>query len=117
MARLLMPLILLLWPMGAALAQDRAFSPGGATVNLAVTGTTGRVQVQAGNSSPNVRLYNSGTVAVFVNCGDAAVTATLAAGMPVAPGSVEVMACPQPYIAGIVTTGTATLYATAGAGM
>jgi hypothetical protein len=102
---------------GAAQAQDKAFAPGGATVSLAAATASARVQIQTGSSSPNVRVYNSGTVAVFVQCGDVTVVATTAAGMPIAPGTVEVVACPQPYIAGIVATGTATLYATAGSGI
>ena len=81
------------------------FIASGATVSLAVTGTTGRVAVPSDTYNTAIRLYNAGTVAVFVVCGDVTVVATTAAGMPVAPGSVEVVGCGNGYIAGIVTTG------------
>jgi hypothetical protein len=47
---------------------------------------------------------NSGAVPVFVTCGEATVVATLAASMPVVPGTVEVIGCSQPYVAAITTT-------------
>jgi hypothetical protein len=100
-----------------ALAQDKPFMAGGPTVTLAVTGTTARVQVQATSASPALRVYNAGTVAVFLNCGDAAVTATVAAGMPVAPGAVEVVGSGQTYCAGISGGTAATLYVTPGDGL
>jgi hypothetical protein len=54
-------------------------------------------------------------VAVFITCGD--VTAvTKAAGIPIAPGTVEVIGCTQSYVAAITTT-TATLYITPGNGL
>lgn len=93
-----------------------------ATVNLAVTSSTGRVQVFTTTpsivSEPVIRLYNAGTVAVFVNFGDSSVTAALATGIPIAPGSVETFRVDstQVYVAGITASGTATLYATPGYG-
>jgi hypothetical protein len=98
-----------------ALAQV-PFLAGGATVSLAATGTTSRVQVQAGPYAKAIRLYNSGTVAVFVVCGDVAAVATVA-GIPVAPGSVEVLGCAQTYVAGITGGTAATLYITPGDGL
>ena len=91
--------------------------PGGNTVSLSVTGTTGRVQVRTGPTSPNVRVYNAGTVAVFLTCGDVAAVATVAAGMPIAPGTVEVLGCNQQYVAGISAGTAATVYLTPGAGL
>jgi hypothetical protein len=98
-------------------SSQNAFAPGGPTVSLAITGTTGRVQVQTAASSPHMRIYNSGTVATFVACGDATAVATLAAGMPVAPASVEVIGCTQQYIAGISAGTAATIYITPGDGL
>ena len=107
----------LLWLAGSVPASaQQAFAPSGPTVSLAVTGTTGRVQVQA-SAGNNVRVYNSGTVAVFLACGDVTITATVAAGMPVAPGTVEVIGCPQTYVAGISGGTAATVYLTPGAGL
>lgn len=93
------------------------FIASGNTVSLAVTGTTGRVAVPSDTYNTAIRLYNAGTVAVFVNCGDVTVVATAAAGMPIAPGSVEVLGCGKGYIAGISAGTAATLYLTPGAGL
>jgi hypothetical protein len=96
---------------------QNAFAPGGPTVSLAITGTTARVQVQSAASSPHMRIYNSGTVPAFITCGDVTAVATLAAGMPIAPASVEVIGCPQQYIAGISAGTAATIYITPGDGL
>lgn len=108
-------LLLLAAPAGA---QQPFRWDGAATVTLSATGTTSRVQVQAAEGGTQaVRLYNAGTVPVFVACGAALVVATVAAGLPVAPGSVEVLGCNQPYIAGITAGTAATVYVTAGTGL
>lgn len=106
-----------LMAFAASEARAQAFIASGNTVSLAVTGTTGRVAVPTDAYNNSVRIYNAGTAPVFIACGDVTVTATTAAGVPVAPGSVEVLGCGKGYIAGIVTTGTATLYLTPGAGI
>jgi hypothetical protein len=107
--------VLFILPLAAY--ADSAFGPGGNTVSLAVTGTTGRVSYQATPTHPNVRIYNSGTVAAFVACGDVNIVATTGSGMPVAPGTVEVIGCGQTYIAAITASGTATIYLTPGTGI
>jgi hypothetical protein len=103
--------------MALPASAQNAFAPGGPTVSLAVTGITGRVQVQTAANSPHMRIYNSGTVAAFVACGDVTAAATLATGMPVAPASVEVIGCTQQYIAGISAGTAATIYITPGDGL
>jgi hypothetical protein len=101
-----------------ALAQNvSAFAPGAATVSLAVTGATARVQVQTAANNPSMRVYNAGTVPVFLACGDVAIVATVAAGMPIAPGTVEVIGCKQQYVAGISAGTAATVYITPGSGI
>ncbi len=103
----------------------RIFRPTPAsTVNLSVTSSSSRVQVLTATSladvsgSSVVRLYNAGSVVVFVAFGDSTVTATTTANMPIAPGSVEAFRVnpAQTHVAGITAAGTATLYATPGAG-
>lgn len=97
----------------------RAFTPDpAATVKLAATTTTGRVQFTAATRvSPDasVRLYNDGSTPVFVEFGGSTVTAALASGMPVPPGGAETF---NPrggtHVAGITAAGTADLYATPG---
>jgi len=102
---------------GVTLAQN-AFNPSGPTVSLAVTATTGRVQYQPGTSGSAIRIYNAGTVAAFIVCGEATVVATTAVGMPIAPSSVEVLGCQgATYVAAITASGTATIYVTPGAGI
>jgi hypothetical protein len=98
-------------------SAQNAFAPGGPTVSLAVTGTTARVQVQTAANSPSMRIYNAGTVAVFLACGDVAIVATVAAGMPIAPGTVEVIGCKQQYVAGISGGTAASVYITPGSGL
>jgi len=107
--------LLLLAPLSAA--ADGAFGSTGPTVNLAVTGTTSRVQFQTTPSAPHIRVYNSGTVTVFIACGDVNIAATLAAGMPIVAGTVEVLGCPQTYVAGISAGTAATIYITPGSGI
>jgi len=100
-----------------ATAQQSAFRASGPTVTLAASTTTARVQIlPADVTTQHARIYNSGTVAAFVACGDVTVVATTAAGMPIAPGTVEVIGCTS-HIAGITATGTATLYLTPGSGI
>jgi len=116
MTRMLTALLVLL-AMPAA-AQQAFRTDGAATVTLNATGTTSRVQLQtAVPGAPNVRLYNAGSVPVFINCGDVTVVATTAAGLPVAPGSVEVLGCQNTHIAGITAGTAATLYVTPGPGL
>jgi hypothetical protein len=102
-----------------AAAQQPAFrTDGAATVTLAATTTSGRVQIRAAaTGTQNIRVYNAGTVAAFIECGTTTVDATVAASMPIAPGTVEVIGCNQTHLAGITGTGTATLYVTPGTGL
>lgn len=115
LAALLPVTLLLAWPLPCN--GQVPFLPGGNTVTLSVTGTSARVQFQTSAAAKAIRLYNSGTVAIFITCGDVASVASIAAGMPVAPGSVEVIGCAQQYIAGISAGTAATLYITPGDGL
>lgn len=111
----LMAFVAVFATVSAAWAQ--AFIASGNTVSLAVTGTTGRVAVPTDAYNNAIRLYNAGTVAVFINCGDVTVTAAAATSIPIAPGMVEVLGCGKGYIAGISGGTAATLYLTPGAGI
>lgn len=103
----------------------RVFRPVPAsTVSLSATTSSSRVEVlttsviQNTNGTHIVRLYNAGSVVVFVNFGTVAVTAATTTGMPIAPGSVEAFHVhpTESYVSGITASGTATLYATPGVG-
>jgi len=102
-----------------AAAQAPAFrTDGAATATLAVTATSGRVQIQtASPGAPNARIFNAGASIVFVECGGVAVVATVAASMPVAAGTVEVIGCQTSHLAAVTSTGTSTLYVTPGTGL
>ncbi len=92
------------------------FTPG-QTVLLATSTTTGRVALPTlrGNQ---VRISNpAGGSIVFVKFGDATVTAAVT-DMPILPGDNVVLTI-QPsmtHVAGITSTGTPTIYFTAGDG-
>lgn len=95
-----------------------------ATVNLAVTSSTGNVRFMAdgGYDRPtaHVRLYNAGLVVVFVEFAptSALAIATTTASFPLAPGATEIfrIARDQTFVAGITSSSTSTLYATQGYG-
>lgn len=99
----------------------RVFSPFPAsTIALAGSTSSTRVQFQlAGKGKPgSVRVHNAGSATAFVEFGGNAVVASLAAGMPIPPGSVETFN-PQggSYLAAITTSGTTQLYVTPGEGI
>jgi hypothetical protein len=78
-------LLVIVQPVWAA---EKAFQIGGPTISIAATATTARGQFQTSAANPHARIYNSGTVLVFVACGDVNVTASATASMPVAgPGT------------------------------
>lgn len=105
--------------LGIALAANAQspFQASGNTVTLSVTGTTARVAVATDSYNTVVRVFNSGTVPVFLACGDVTVVAVTTTSMPVAPGTVEVMGCGKGYVAGISAGTAATVYLTPGAGL
>ncbi len=88
-----------------------------ATANLAATSTSARVQVSATATPQEYRVYNAGTVVVFVQEGDSAVTTTTTTGVPLAPGAIEILTFGGTHVAGITASGTATVYFTPGDGI
>lgn len=90
------------------------------TTALSVSGTTNRAALTLPAETPRgattLRVYNSTAVRVYIQFGDATVTATTAK-MPIPAGGVEVFSIGgATYIAGITDAGTGTLYATPGFG-
>ena len=94
------------------------------TTSLACSTSSDRVQIVGIIGTPlmQVRLYNSGSVTVFVKFGGASVTAAVT-DLPIPAGTVEVLSCKGygsthiTYIAGITASSTATLYITSGEGV
>jgi hypothetical protein len=98
-----------------------AFTPG-TTVSLSATTSSARVLLTGadGKLKRQVRLYNSGTVVVFVRITNDQGVA-VATDMPLAPGVPELVTVQdangsQRYLAGITASGSATVYATVGEG-
>lgn len=95
------------------------FTPGDATAKVTAATTSARVKVAEASSVVQIRLYNSGSVTAFLAFGGSTIDATLAAGMPLPPGAVEVVSFStgdDVYLAGITVSGTADVYATPGVG-
>jgi hypothetical protein len=96
------------------------FSPIGATVNIAATTSTGSVALTSFDSlhETQVRIANAGTVPVFIAFGTSTVTTTAAAGMPIMPGTAEVISVNprHTHVAAITGSSTATVYFTTGSG-
>lgn len=88
------------------------------TVNLGVTNASQRIQVQTGNISRHVRIYNSSANDVFIEIGDVGITAALATGMPIKAGTTQILALGELYIAAIASVaGPSTVYFTPGEGL
>lgn len=62
-----------------------------ATVNIDVSASSQRVQIQDSGKTTAVRIMNDGTATAWVNFGDSSVTAAVASGMPVPSGAIEVV--------------------------
>jgi hypothetical protein len=95
-----------------------AFEPGAvaATVNIALSSASQRVQFQTGNTSKHCRVVNSGTVIAFIEFGSVAVVAAAATGNPVLPNTEVIFSAPYPYAAAIGAAGS-TVYFTPGEGL
>lgn len=91
-----------------------------ATVNIAVSAASQRVAVSA-RSGGSVRVMNNGTATVWIDFGSVSVTAALATSMPIGPGVIEVLQCPDVgtaiNVAVIAAGATGTIYFTPGEGI
>lgn len=90
------------------------------TKTLSAGTTTANVQVldnATSSSNWNAYIYNAGTVAAYISWGGASVTASTSNGLPIPPGTFQVLTLNGAYIAAITASGTATLYITEGSGI
>lgn len=98
----------------------RAFKPTTwATASLSVTTTTGSAALtdEPTTADFQVRIYNAGTATVFIKAGASTVTAATT-DLPVPSGAIEVLTVRGvTHIAGITSSGTATIYFTVGGGV
>ena len=90
-----------------------AFLPG-PTVSLSAT--TSSSSISLGTQARTVRVYNAGSVAVFIKFGNTSATAATT-DLPIAPGSVEAFDTRKAdIVAGSTASGSATVYFTVGEG-
>jgi hypothetical protein len=96
--------------------MDRNFRPL-ATVSLAATGSTGSVALSPSPvTNKTVAVHNAGTTLAFIKFGGLSVTAAVT-DFPVPAGAqIRLDAGDNTYVAGIMSSGTATLYFTSGIG-
>jgi hypothetical protein len=100
--------------------DNKAFEPGGATVNIDVSSSS---QSVAFGTDPvdQVRVMNNGTATAWIKFGNSSgtVTATTAAGIPIGPGAAEVFTTPAnaDTVAVIAAGSTGKIYFTPGAGL
>ena len=97
-----------------------AFRPEPAkTVNISANAASQNVQIQAADNSRHIRVFNSGTITVFIRFGaDNTVTATTTTDIPIAPGTVEILSGPHPWVAAIgISAGPSIIYFTPGEGI
>jgi len=91
------------------------------TVTVSATTSSSRGAITFAGSKatfPQARVYNAGSVAVFVEFGSSTVAATTA-DMPIAPGAVEVFTLEDgdTHMAAITASSSASVYVTAGRGV
>lgn len=117
--RAILALVLMLAPFAAT--ADLAFLPyevDTATVEAGTTSApTALILPVVSGRRVQVRVYNAGTVPVFIVFGREDAVATTGA-TPVAPGSTAIFTVPEgaTHVAAITASGTATVYFTAGEG-
>jgi len=88
------------------------------TSTVSINATTSTASIAMTGSGRNVRVSNSGLTAVFINFGTSSVTATLAAGIPIQPGTSEVfeVSGANTYFAALTESGTSRINVTRGEG-
>lgn len=96
--------------------DQAAFQPAH-TVTLNVSSTTSSIAAQPARERRHARLYNGGTVTVFIEIGDSSVVASTATGMPLPAGAVEIIGIGETNIAAVTASGSSVLYITPGQGV
>ena len=91
------------------------------TVNIDVSAASQSIKVD-NLASATVRVVNNGSATVWIAFGNSAVTAALATGAPVPPGTVEVLGAGSGdntalYVAAIAAAATGKIYFTPGSGI
>jgi hypothetical protein len=95
----------------------RPFMVKGNTVNLTVGTSSARVAATgSGQGIQSIRLTNTGSNTVFIKIGNSTVSATVAAGFPMLPNTVEtfMLGKDDTHIAAIAASTGNTLYVTTG---
>jgi hypothetical protein len=92
------------------------------TVNISVSASTQRVKITRHEGRLQVCVVNNGTATVWIEFGDVTITAALATGMPVLPGTTRGFTVDAPdggdvYAAAIAAGSTGSIYFTPGTGI
>jgi hypothetical protein len=88
------------------------------TSTVSINANTITASIALAGSGRNVRVSNSGLTAVFLAFGGSTVTATVATGLPIQPGTSEVFdySGANTYVAAITESGTSRISVTRGDG-
>ena len=88
---------------------------GGSTVNITVGAASARIALSSGEQQ---LVMNNGTATAWIAFGDGTVTAALATGIPIGPGTSRVMTIPPgvTQVAAIAAAATGLIYFTPGSG-
>lgn len=94
------------------------FTPQATSAKLSATTSSSRVALPGNASQYRIRT-DAGDAVVYLQFGDATVTASTSTSMAVGPGMAEVISVPlgATYVAGITAATTATVYITPGEGV
>lgn len=103
----------------------KAFQPNHlGTVNIDVSSSNQRVAIVGAGKCKPIRVMNNGSATVWIEFGDSAVAATLAAALPIGPGGTEIftgsingVSSSDLYVAAIAAGSTGKIYFTPGDGI
>lgn len=93
----------------------KTFAPGAATVNITAGAASQPLSLNPNCST--VRVVNTGTAPAFIHFGDATASASLTASMPILNGATETFTKGSAAYVHVISSGTPTLYFTAGEGL
>jgi len=97
------------------------FAPGLVGVKISATASSSATKLNpaTGTASgcPQLRIYNAGSVIVYVECGDSSVVAVKDTSLAIPPGAQVTITCNRRQYLGVITdSSTASVYVTPGYG-
>jgi hypothetical protein len=93
------------------------FKPTASTVNIDISASSQRVQVNTTGQVMSVYVYNDGTATAWIAFGDSTVTTATTTGMPIGTKDRGILELPpNAYVAAIAAGATGKIYFTPGQG-